>query len=169
MKLLALILIGIILLWVYTLSLNRLTESATRPTYRLIKYTDKTLLMPEEMISSNSSTLYFFWATWCPSCKPELRSLVALAEKTKTKDFEVIAVNVDELTNIQEVKRYWEDLNISTKLVTIGEDKELMKSLDIDVLPTALLVLSNETVDFKIDGQMDWSQPAMQQLVFDKL
>lgn len=36
-----------------------------------------------------------FWASWCPPCRAEMPRLVALYDRFKTKDFEIVGVSLD--------------------------------------------------------------------------
>lgn len=45
-----------------------------------------------------------FWATWCPPCEQSMPFLNRLRNEFKDKDFEIVAINVDDDT--EETKRF---------------------------------------------------------------
>jgi thiol-disulfide isomerase/thioredoxin len=50
--------------------------------------------------------LVHFWATWCPPCRKEMPALAAFYKQHAKDGFEVIAVSLDEASNIAEVRRF---------------------------------------------------------------
>jgi len=48
----------------------------------------------------NKVLLIDFWATWCPPCKQSMPFLNALRNELADKGFEIIAINVDEETEV---------------------------------------------------------------------
>lgn len=52
------------------------------------------------------------WATWCGPCRAEMPELVAMQEKYKDKDFEVLGLNVDE-ESVEAVKSFGEQMKLN--------------------------------------------------------
>ena len=55
--------------------------------------------------------MIFFWATWCPHCRRELKDLTRQRTQIERKGIKIILVDVGE--SLQEVKAYFDANNIS--------------------------------------------------------
>ncbi len=77
-----------------------------------------------------------FWATWCPPCRMETPSLVALRNQYKSRPFEIVGISMDDdQTQIGPfVKRYGVNYPI---LLPSGP---LTLGGDVSALPTTFLV-----------------------------
>ncbi len=73
---------------------------------------------------AGKKTLIVFWATWCPSCKEELKSLDRTYRKYKDMGFNILAINIYDSKKMVEgyVKRY--DLTFPVLLDREGDVAE---------------------------------------------
>jgi len=75
------------------------------------KDTTGAVMQLSDYVGKGKYVLIDFWASWCPDCRKEMPSLVALYERFKDKDFEIVGYSLDRK------KESWEkginDLNIS--------------------------------------------------------
>ncbi len=55
------------------------------------------------------------WATWCGPCRAEMPELVAMQEKYRDKDFEIVGLNTDEETP-EEIKTFAQTMKLNYQL-----------------------------------------------------
>jgi len=55
------------------------------------------------------------WATWCGPCRNEMPDLIAMQDKYKDQDFEVIGLNADDETP-EEIKIFAEEMKLNYQL-----------------------------------------------------
>lgn len=66
------------------------------------------------------------WATWCGPCRAEMPDLIALQDKYRDKDFEIIGLNTDN-ENAEAIKDFAEKMKLNYTLA--WTDGTLMSSL----------------------------------------
>ena len=95
------------------------------------------------------------WATWCAPCVEEMPSMEKLYEELKGKDFELLAVSVDE-SGAEAVKPFMEKhkLNFPMLLDTKGEIKNLYQATGI---PESFIIDKDGMIVEKIVGPRDWA------------
>jgi thiol-disulfide isomerase/thioredoxin len=82
------------------------------------------------------------WATWCGPCRAEMPSLVALQDKFRDKDFEVLGLDTDD-EKADDIRRFagdmklnytlvWADNNMQTELVNISKFGGIPQSFLVD-------------------------------------
>jgi len=71
-------------------------------------------------VNMGKASILFFWTTWCPYCRSELRALSNMHPKIEKEGITVFAVNLGESEN--KVKRFLKEylLNIRVLLDTLG-------------------------------------------------
>jgi peroxiredoxin len=87
--------------------------------------------------------LLFFWTTWCPFCRDELKKLDSQAETLAADGIEVLTINVGESRH--KVTRYFEAHPVSFKAL-LDTDTEVSNSYGIGGVPTFFLVDKNGKV-----------------------
>ena len=105
-----------------------------------------------EIAELRRPTLVHFWATWCPPCREELPSLLALPE---THAVDVVAVALD---------REWAAVDRflsggDTLAVVLGDAEEAERTLGVRHLPVTFLVAPGGSVRLRFDGARDWAAP----------
>ncbi|HDY90234.1 MAG TPA: TlpA family protein disulfide reductase [bacterium] len=93
---------------------------------------------------SGKTVLLVFWATWCPHCKKEIPKLKEIYENYKDKDFDIIAISVDD--NLEKLKKFVEKNEIKYKVLF---DKET----DIARLYGVMGIPAHYVVDKDGNGQ----------------
>ncbi len=90
-----------------------------------------------------------FWATWCPPCREELPFLDILNQKYGNKNFEVVAVNIDNKPD----KAYEFLKQISVKLIPVwDEKKQVVNAYDVETMPTTFIIDKEGRIRFIHSG-----------------
>ena len=104
--------------------------------------------------------LFNLWATWCVPCREEMPALDQLQRMLGSKDFEVVAVNID-TTRLERVQAFLRDAKISSlaaysdpKADTFYRLKTAGKALG---LPTSILVGRDGCEIATMAGPANWA------------
>jgi peroxiredoxin len=99
-----------------------------------------------------------FWATWCPPCVEEMPTLDALYRSLQGKDFEILAVSVDE-RGVDAVVPFLSKNRLG--LPALLDPRQSIASLyGTYKFPETYLVDREGVVRHKVIGARDWSVPA---------
>lgn len=81
------------------------------------------------------------WATWCGPCRSEMPEIVAMQEKYKDKDFEVLGLDVDE-ESIEEIKAFKAEMKLNYTLGYASEKlvSEFVKISRQSGIPQSILI-----------------------------
>ena len=113
---------------------NTMTEKASPD------FTSKTAKGPELNFSkfrNGQSAIIFFWATWCPHCREQLKELNAKAGEIEKKGIKVILVDVGETD--KEVRAYVDKYKIAFE-VFLDEDNTVADKYSIIGVPTLFFI-----------------------------
>ncbi len=183
MKFIAILLIGILLVGIYTHTETKSFKSSntnykSQPRITYFNTQDQDLKPVTKAYLKNSLTtlnlkdtnfiLLSFWATWCPTCKPELTTLNTLQKSWAHKNINIISINVDPSENSSKVDKIWLDLNLDLKFIR-NFNPDILNDLKVEVLPSYLLVNDNLELILRIDGATNWTNEKTQKLITDKL
>ncbi len=94
-----------------------------------------------------------FWATWCPPCRKEIPSLIALQEKYSAKGFTVIGLSTDE-GGSSLVAKFVQKMGINYP-VAISDNATPRNFGNILGIPTSFLVDKEGNVRKRYDGYVD--------------
>ncbi len=97
-----------------------------------------------------------FWATWCPPCREEMPSMEGLYSKLRGKNFEMIAVNIQEKEAT--VKNYIRNNNY-TFPVLLDVNAEAASKYQIMSIPTTYIIDTRGKLAAGFIGARDWSSP----------
>ncbi len=122
-------------------------ETLEGETVRLYDYKGKVILLN-------------LWATWCVPCQIEMPSMEKLHQRYKDKDFQLIAINLEENISKQKINSFLNDKDLTFKIgldtFSEAEDKFFTGSI-----PISYLIDKNFNIFGRIVGTADWSsQPA---------
>ncbi len=87
--------------------------------------------------------LIIFWATWCPSCREELKQFTQQADNLKKQGIKVVLVNVEE--NPRLVKRYIKTIKLPF-VVFLDEKSLVSEQYSVFGFPTLFFVDRNGVV-----------------------
>ncbi len=105
-------------------------------------------------------TLVNLWATWCVPCREEMPTLDRLQGLLGSKDFEVVAINVD-TARLERAKDFLKDISVS-KLAFYSDPKadvfyRLRTAGKVVGLPTTFLVGRDGCEIAAMAGPADWA------------
>jgi thiol-disulfide isomerase/thioredoxin len=87
----------------------------------------------QSLVAKNKGkvVLLHFWATWCPPCADEFPALVKVYTAYKTRGLEVIAVSLNDFSEMQDVMRFVHEQKPSFPLYIAGTVNETFyRSID---------------------------------------
>ena len=93
-------------------------------------------LRPEEAAAlrspSGRTTLINFWATWCAPCRAEFPQLARLAERYRSRRFELVTVSINSVDEERSVRAFLETHRVRGRhlLNALMTPSELMKAFD---------------------------------------
>ena len=98
-----------------------------------------------------------FWATWCPPCRAEIPSMERLNEVLSSKDFVMIAVNVDE--NIKDLEAFVKETPHNF-IVLSDADAKIQNLYQVFKFPETFVIDRQGRIVEHIVGARDWSSTA---------
>ncbi len=98
-----------------------------------------------------------FWATWCPPCVEEIPALERLYRMFKGKDFEILAVNIDE-GSVGVVTSFLQKNGVSFP-VLLDPQRAVPTLYGTFKFPESYIVDRQGVVRDKIIGPLDWAAP----------
>lgn len=113
-------------------------------------------------------TLVNLWATWCVPCREEMPALDKLQAKLGSKDFEVVAINVD-TARLERARDFLKDISVRN-LVFYSDPKadvfyRLRTAGKVVGLPTTFLVGRDGCEIAVMAGPADWASEDAQALI----
>ena len=94
-----------------------------------------------------------FWASWCPPCISEMPSMENLYQKMKGKNFEMLAVNIQEKTPV--VKNFV-DKNKYTYPVLLDTDADAAAAYMVRSIPTTYIIDTKGKIAGIFIGAREW-------------
>jgi peroxiredoxin len=99
-----------------------------------------------------------FWATWCPPCVEEIPTIAAVSRELSARDFEVLAVSVDEGGG-PAVASFLQRSRLALP-VLLDSDHAVASRYGTFKFPETYLVGRDGIVKYKIIGPRDWNDPS---------
>lgn len=137
-------------------------EGAPAPEFRLPALDGKLLSLSD---FRGKVVMVHFWATWCPPCVEEIPTLETLYRKFINKDFEILAVSVDE-GGAPAVTGFADRNGLSFPLL-LDPGKSISGLYGTYKFPETYLVDQQGIVRYKAIGPRDWTNPANVKVVQD--
>lgn len=103
---------------------------------------------------SGKVLLVNFWATWCPPCRKEMPSFIALKEQYGAQGFEIVGVAIDDP---QEVQDFIDTLGVNYPVLVGALDaSEIAKQYGnrYGALPYSVLIDRNDRMRFIQPGEL---------------
>ena len=124
-------------------------ESADVQDFKLRDINNKRVAWTE--IKGEKLTIIDFWATWCKPCIKSIPELVRIHEDFSSEGVAVVGINVDNPGNSAKVKPFSNNMGIPYP-VLLDSNSEVMVSLNVNLLPTLLLVDVNDNIIYRHQG-----------------
>lgn len=124
-------------------------QSADIPDFKLKDINNKRVAWTD--VRGEKLTVVDFWATWCKPCIKSIPELVRIHEDFSEQGVTVIGINVDNPGNSAKVKPFSNNMGIPYP-VLLDSNSEVMVSLNVNLLPTLLLVDESDNIIYRHQG-----------------
>lgn len=92
-----------------------------------------------------------FWASWCGPCREEMPFLVDFYQDNRKRDFQVIAVNLDDRT--ENMRNFLSRVSIPAGFLVLADrEKEIPPLFDIKAMPTTIFIDRKGVTRFRHSG-----------------
>ncbi|MGH7365524.1 MAG: TlpA disulfide reductase family protein [Candidatus Rokuibacteriota bacterium] len=104
-----------------------------------------------------------FWATWCPPCREEMRSMERLYRRFRPMGFTILALSIDSRGE-EVVRPFVKSLGLS---FPVGLDPKATVAGEYRMagLPTSVLIDRGGAIAAVAVGARDWDSPAAHQVI----
>jgi thiol-disulfide isomerase/thioredoxin len=107
--------------------------------------------------------IYNFWASWCNPCLEEMPSLLALKNKFKDDELQILAFNTDEDDQIVNIRKALKKLNIKNEFNIIADiNTKIAESFKFSAIPVTIIFNRGKVVHFS-NGPMDFNSIEIQE------
>jgi thiol-disulfide isomerase/thioredoxin len=101
--------------------------------------------------------IYNFWASWCNPCLEEMPSLMALKQKFKDEEVQIMAFNTDEDDQLKSIQKVIRKLNIKNEFNIIADkNTAVADSFKFTAIPVTIIFNRGKVVHFS-NGPMDFN------------
>ncbi len=94
-----------------------------------------------------------FWTTWCFDCRIEMPNMEKLHQQFKNKEFEMVAVNLQE--PVSQVEQFFKDYKL-TFTALLDSDGEIGAHFRITSIPTSYILNRQGILIGKVMGPRKW-------------
>jgi len=94
-----------------------------------------------------------FWATWCPPCRAEMPSMEKLYNKFASRDFEIVAVNLQEKN--KQVSKFVADNGLTFKIL-LDKSGSIGAAYGARSIPTTYIISKDGSVLARTIGGREW-------------
>jgi cytochrome c biogenesis protein CcmG, thiol:disulfide interchange protein DsbE len=127
-------------------------HGATAPDFNL-KAPDGSRVQLSELLKKGPVVLDF-WATWCKPCIKGMPELNEIFEKYKDRGLSVVGLNEDGPRGQNRIRPFLNGHNINFQ-IAIDADGSVMKRLQVQALPTTLLIAPDGEIILRQAGLSD--------------
>lgn len=119
-------------------------------------------------LKGDQLTVIDFWATWCKPCIKSLPKLVEISEEFKTEGVSFIGISIDGPRNLAKVKPFARSLGVNYP-VLLDTNSEVMAKLGVRVIPTLLIVNSDNEIVYFHEGYKPGEEIAIREEILKLL
>lgn len=113
-----------------------------------------------------NTILLFFWSTWSQDSVCELQALDKLQKEWRKLPFKIIPIAEDSLSR---VKPLYKKFNIRHLPIMIDVNNQLFHALNVNIVPTSLVIDQAGQLMLKIIGINDWRSQKMRNILLKYL
>lgn len=99
-----------------------------------------------------------FWATWCPPCREEIPSMMALSKKMAGKPFAMLCASIDE-GGKGAVEGYYKTSGNRLPITLLDSDASVAKLYGTTGVPESFVLDKNGIILEKVIGGVNWTDP----------
>lgn len=99
-----------------------------------------------------------FWATWCAPCVKEMPSLDRLQAEMGKDKFVVLPLSLDGPSK-PKVVPFYKNKDLTELGIYFDKGHKTMQAVDVNVLPTSILIDAEGRELGRIEGEADWAKP----------
>jgi thiol-disulfide isomerase/thioredoxin len=125
------------------------------PDFAFVNAEDKPLKLSDY---KGKVVLVNFWATWCAPCVKEMPSLDKLQAEMGRDKFIVLPLSLDGPSK-PKVAPFYQDKKLTELGIYFDKGRKTMQAVDVNVLPTSILVDAEGRELGRIEGEADWEKP----------
>ena len=154
------------ILTILTILVSNIAFSEEKPPFKNILVLDEPKVFEQiifqdrdgnqiDLNSINTDEIYIlnFWATWCAPCKDEMPSL----DKLQVKDgVFIFPINMEE-KNLNNIDKFYKDLNIKNLNTYFDDGLKLVKVFALRGVPTTIILNEKKEMVARISGSIDFA------------
>ncbi|MFH1655958.1 MAG: peroxiredoxin family protein [Candidatus Omnitrophota bacterium] len=91
------------------------------------------------------NVLLFFWTTWCPGCRRQIRYIDSIKVELKENDTEILAIDIAE--SLSKIERFAADYSVTFKIL-LDKDGEVSEDYDVFGVPTYVIIDKLGTIKY---------------------
>jgi len=127
----------VFLILVFSSSLICLSNASTKNATNFSLQDLKGRFVTLENYRDKQSVALFFWTTWCPFCRQELKAINDMYPQLRKEGLEVLAIDVGE--SLQIVERFLQKYALFLPVI-LDKDTYVAKDYQVMGVPTVILV-----------------------------
>lgn len=101
-----------------------------------------------------------FWATWCPPCRAELPSLVALNKRIEKDGIRVLPISVDS-EGVNAVRPYYKNHDITGVPILLDPSSSALDAFEVSGIPFTVIIDRKGEMIASLQGAGDWNSEAV--------
>lgn len=115
-----------------------------------------------EMTKLNAPVVILnFWASWCIPCLEEMPSMIALKNKFKPDQVQIVAINTDEDDQKMNIEKTMKKINMKDEFIIVPDsNSKLVTDFKVSAIPVTIIFHRGKVVHFS-NGPMDFNAEEM--------
>nr|BDT30307.1 TlpA family protein disulfide reductase [Bacteriovorax sp. HI3] len=98
-----------------------------------------------------------FWASWCIPCLEEMPSMIALKNKFKPEQVQIVAINTDEDDQVANIHKTMKKINMKDEFIIVPDkNSKLVTDYKVSAIPVTIIFHRGKVVHFS-NGPMDFN------------
>lgn len=158
------LLFSLILVW---LSLSAFADPRLAPSFTLPALAGTSQEKPIRLSDFSGKLVYLdFWASWCGPCKISFPDMVQLQSEFGDRDFQIVAISVDE--QIADAERFMKRYPANF-VVLIDLKGEVAAAYQPSAMPTSYLIDAEGVIRFQHTGYKPGDKEFVREAILERL